>query len=283
MGTHQVYRRRYILQTMKLHWPFIAVLAIVFAGCGPRDSKTPTSSTGTAGTTVGSTTGGAKPATGLAKLEIRDLKIGDGQTVETGDFVIVKYHGKFKDGSQFDQNSIGGLPFVVGQGDVIEGWDKGVVGMKEGGVRSLGVPWKMAYGEMGRGQIPPKTDLYFDVALMGLVKKGQENVIVPTEIRPGNGKPVGEGDLVTIHSELRMVDGSLAWNSKKRKKPATFRIGEGKAYAHIEEGVKGMKPGGVREIRVPPMAGFGAQPLGPTIPANMILVYKIELMDVKYK
>jgi FKBP-type peptidyl-prolyl cis-trans isomerase len=259
------------------------MLAIVFAGCGPGNSKSPASSASTGATTAGTTTGGPKPASGLAKLEIKDLKVGEGETVETGDFVIVKYRGKFKDGSEFDQNRVGGLPFTVGQGDVIEGWDKGVVGMKEGGVRQLSVPWKMAYGEMGRGQIPPKADLYFDVAVMGLVKKGQEDVIVPTEIRPGSGKPVGEGDLVTIHSELRMVDGSLAWNSKKRKKPATFRIGDGKAYAHIEEGVKGMRPGGVREIRVPPLVGFGAQALGPMIPGNMILVYKIELMDVKYK
>lgn len=251
-------------------------------GCGPGEEQKP--ATTTTGATAGSTgtTATSEPEF-LKELEKTDIKVGKGPSAESGDFVLVKYEGRFKNGERFDNSGPGGFAVTIDESPVIEGWHKGLVGMKEGGVREIGVPWSMAYGEMGQGQIPPKTDLYFEITLLGLVKKGQEMVIVPTEVKAGSGRPVGEGDAVTIHATTHLVDGTPVFDTRTNNQPQTFTIGEGKAYAHVEEGVKGMRPGGVRKLRVPPEAAFGKVGQGMTIPPNAILLYEIELISAKYK
>ena len=101
------------------------------------------------------------------KVEITDVKIGDGPAAEKGDTVIVSYKGQLDDGSVFD--SAKSFDFVLGCGDVIKGWDIGVAGMKVGGKRQLVVPPKLGYGKKGAGpEIPPNATLYFTVKLKGI-------------------------------------------------------------------------------------------------------------------
>ena len=75
--------------------------------------------------------------------------------------------GWFNDGKEFDR---GEYPLTIGRGEVIRGWEEGLQGMKLGGKRKLMVPYQLAYGEAGRGRIPPKTDLNFEVELVSLRK-----------------------------------------------------------------------------------------------------------------
>jgi len=103
------------------------------------------------------------------ELKIEDIKIGTGYAVKDGDVVSINYIGTLEDGTKFDSSYDRNEAFetVIGEGCVIEGWDKGVVGMKVGGKRKLTIPYQMAYGENGiPGVIPPKSTLIFDVELL---------------------------------------------------------------------------------------------------------------------
>lgn len=91
---------------------------------------------------------------------------GSGQTAMAGNNVTVAYKGTFIDGKVFDQ---GEFPFTVGVGQVVPGFDKGVLGMQIGETRKIYIPSDMGYGARGAGAaIPPNTDLIFEVTLKSI-------------------------------------------------------------------------------------------------------------------
>lgn len=106
------------------------------------------------------------------ELKIEDIKVGTGDVVEKGDTVVINYVGTLTDGTKFDSSYDRNEPFQteIGVGRVIEGWDKGVVGMKVGGKRRLTIPPEMGYGQQGVGPIPPNSTLIFDVELLEVLK-----------------------------------------------------------------------------------------------------------------
>ena len=107
-----------------------------------------------------------------------DNVVGTGREAGVGNTVVVNYTGWFykplaarQRGRKFDSSLDAGhepLEFALGAGKVIKGWDQGVVGMKEGGKRTLIIPSELAYGKrgVGGGAIPPDSDLIFDVELL---------------------------------------------------------------------------------------------------------------------
>jgi len=105
-------------------------------------------------------------------LEVQDLIVGKGKKAKSGDTVSVKYVGVvFDNGKEFDASWKGGkgqtFQFPLGGGQVIPGWDQGLVGMKEGGRRKLIIPPELAYGAQGfPPDIPPNAALIFDVDLV---------------------------------------------------------------------------------------------------------------------
>lgn len=108
---------------------------------------------------------------GPTKLEIVDETVGTGAEAKAGDKVKVHYTGTLMSGKKFDSSRDRGEPFefTLGQGQVIKGWDQGVVGMKVGGKRKLTIPFDLAYGEAGSPpNIPPKAALKFDVELVSI-------------------------------------------------------------------------------------------------------------------
>lgn len=101
-------------------------------------------------------------------LQYVDLEEGEGPEAEEGDAVTVHYTGWLEDGTRFDSSYNRGepLPLVVGSGQVIPGWDEGLVGMQMGGRRQLVIPPDLAYGEQGAGGvIPPNATLIFEVEM----------------------------------------------------------------------------------------------------------------------
>ncbi|MFH1193624.1 MAG: FKBP-type peptidyl-prolyl cis-trans isomerase [bacterium] len=103
------------------------------------------------------------------KLLAEDIKIGGGAEVKKGDTVSVHYTGWLTDGTKFDSSVDRGQPFsfTVGAGQVIQGWDEGLVGMKVGGKRKLTIPSQMGYGPTGAaGVIPPNAVLIFEIELL---------------------------------------------------------------------------------------------------------------------
>ncbi|MCQ1947032.1 MULTISPECIES: FKBP-type peptidyl-prolyl cis-trans isomerase [unclassified Arthrobacter] len=105
-------------------------------------------------------------------LVIEDLVVGDGREVKAGDTVSTHYVGvAFSTGEEFDASWNRGTPldFRVGVGQVIQGWDQGLLGMKVGGRRRLEIPSSMAYGDRGAGSaVAPGESLIFVVDLLGV-------------------------------------------------------------------------------------------------------------------
>lgn len=106
----------------------------------------------------------------VTELKIEDIKVGTGSAVKSGDTVEMNYVGTLENGSKFDSSYDRSQTFTtqIGVGQVIEGWDKGIPGMKVGGKRKLTIPYQMAYGENGYGPIPPKATLIFEVELVSI-------------------------------------------------------------------------------------------------------------------
>ncbi|CAA7259085.1 unnamed protein product [Cyclocybe aegerita] len=98
---------------------------------------------------------------------IQDAKVGTGPMAKKGNTVRMRYVGKLTNGKEFDKN-VSGKPFAfhLGKGEVIKGWDEGIVGMQVGGERILTIPPKMGYGGQGQKGIPANSTLVFDVKLL---------------------------------------------------------------------------------------------------------------------
>lgn len=109
-----------------------------------------------------------------SKLKVEVKQEGSGQTAENGNEVSVHYTGRLKDGTKFDSSLDRGTPFVftLGAGQVIKGWDQGILGMRAGEKRLLTIPPELGYGGQGTpgGPIPPDSTLLFEVELVGIGK-----------------------------------------------------------------------------------------------------------------
>lgn len=103
-------------------------------------------------------------------LGIQDVNVGRGVEASAGKSVTVNYTGMLEDGTVFDSSESHGQPFTfnLGAGQVIPGWEEGIVGMKVGGKRRLIIPPALAYGSQGTRSIPPNSTLIFDVQLVAV-------------------------------------------------------------------------------------------------------------------
>ena len=110
-----------------------------------------------------------QPAPPQGELKIEDLVPGNGPAVKNGDVVSVHYTGTLLDGTKFDSSKDRGQPFTTPiPGRVIQGWNRGIPGMKVGGKRKLTIPPSLGYGAQGQGKIPPNSTLVFEIELVDI-------------------------------------------------------------------------------------------------------------------
>jgi peptidylprolyl isomerase len=156
----------------------LASLALGACGGSSSDSSSSSSDKTTTTSTDLATTAPAMPRPKVTvpkgppptQLQVKDLKKGTGAVVAPGETLKVNYIGVlYSNGKTFDTN-FGKLPlmFPIGTGGVIQGWDKGLIGMRVGGRRELIIPPDLAYGSQGSGKIPPNATLLFIVDLLGV-------------------------------------------------------------------------------------------------------------------
>lgn len=156
----------------------VVLLPVIFAvlgfvsGCG-NSEKSSTSNQSSASSPSSPTRVNGQPTTTASGLQYWDIVVGTGDTAVPGKPVSVHYTGWLTSGEKFDSSLDRGKLFVfsLGEGQVIKGWDEGVVGMKAGGKRQLRIPPTLGYGNSGAGGvIPPKATLIFDVELLEVGK-----------------------------------------------------------------------------------------------------------------
>lgn len=104
--------------------------------------------------------------------------------------------------------------------------------------------------------------------------------LVIDDLTVGEGAEAAAGQYVTVHYTGWLTDGEKFDSSKDRDEPFEFALGARHVIAGWDEGVQGMKVGGVRKLTIPPSLGYGARGAGGVIPPNATLVFEVELLAV---
>jgi peptidylprolyl isomerase len=252
-------------------WPIGCTIAVLMvAGC---DDKTDSSAALTT------------PPPPLDKLKIEDTKVGKGPVAKDGEVLLMEYTGKLGNGKVFDSTSKHGdtpFAFVLGQQQVIKGWDVGLVGMREGGERKLSIPYAMAYGDESKGDaLPAKSDLYFDVKLDKVVAPDDALSVEEEITKHGTGPKVKKGDEVQVLYTGSFVNGKVFdTNRNPGGKPLDVKVGAGQVVQGFDKGLEGMQKGEHRTLTIPPTFGYGGESRG-QIPANSWLVFDVEITSIK--
>lgn len=207
-------------------------------------------------------------------LIIEELKIGGGMEVRPGTSVFAHYHGMLKSDltKVFDSSYQRGEPAAFPLSGVIPGWQKGVPGMKIGGIRRLTIPAALGYGERGAGEkIPPNSDLVFIVEVV--------DAVAYQDITEGTGETVGSRAIVVTAYSMKDSEGKEIDGATKEN-PFIWVPGENNG---ITSGIDGMKVGGKRKIRIP--AQFNVTPPNApnpkNRPSNVAVDVEIEVLNVK--
>lgn len=101
------------------------------------------------------------------------------------------------------------------------------------------------------------------------------------DLTPGTGPEAKAGNTVTVHYVGTLTDGKKFDSSRDRGQGFAFRLGAGQVIKGWDQGVAGMKVGGLRKLTIPPELGYGSQGFPGAIPPNSTLIFEVELLEVK--
>jgi FKBP-type peptidyl-prolyl cis-trans isomerase len=234
------------------------------------------------------------------ELVVTVLREGSGPEAEEGDTVVVDYVGvRTRDGVEFDNSYDRFQPFtvVLGTGNVIPGWDQGLVGTQAGSRVQLDIPSDLAYGEEARGDIIGENEALTFVIDMRAVIKPADPADAPTE----PGVPPSEGATETTFEDLLEGDGPALeagqtgiiryvvyrgdnlvelennWEGEPLPIPTTTANG----FPGFTKGLPGMQVGGRRAIIIPPDDAFGPEGNpGLGLPAGADMIVVVDLLGI---
>lgn len=227
-------------------------------------------------------------------LKYYDIEEGDGDIPVAGQDVVVEYAAWLQDGEEYIASSatLGEpLTFTLGSDvGVFPGWDEGVSTMKPGGKRYLVIPPELALGEQGGGRVPPNATLIMEVELLEV-----KPLLLPTEISEedftvtdsglkyydiveGDGAEATATSTVTVDYTGWLTDNVKFDSSLDRGVPFPFTLGTGAVIPGWDEGVVGMKVGGIRQLVIPAELAYGETGSG-SIPPGATLIFEVELLD----
>jgi len=148
---------------------FLIIRVFMFSG------PTNVPSTNSTSTNTTNTNSNTSMDSQITALKVEDEMVGTGATAVAGDSITMNYVGMLTNGTVFDaskNHGTTGFTFTLGVGQVIQGWDQGIVGMKVGGKRKLTIPSSLAYGSQAvGGVIPANSALIFEVELLKIAGK----------------------------------------------------------------------------------------------------------------
>lgn len=210
-------------------------------------------------------------------LIVEDMVIGDGYEVKPHDAVVALYHGTLKaTGAKFDSAFERGEPLAFSLDGVIQGWGKGVPGMKVGGIRRLTIPAALAYGERAMGpELPANSDLIFVIQLT--------DALYYEDITIGTGEEAAERFVpATAHT---MKNEGKVVKMCEADKPYIWLPGEvnppGTQFDAMQQAMKGMKVGGKRKVHLPKEMNHAPQQLTVDRPQGVTLEIDVELVSVR--
>lgn len=229
-------------------------------------------------------------------LHITDTRTGSGPEAEPMDFLTIHFEGTLESGEVFESTYERDQPIIiqVGSGQLpIKGWDDGMIGMKEGGKRTLSIPPHLAFGEEGiEGFIPAGENIYMDIELIAIKKPPRpweynEEELSSTDSglryyihETGQGDQPGEGSMIRVHYSGYLKDGSMFDSSTIRDMPFEFQVGVGQVIPGWDEGLLAMSAGEKRTLVIPPHLGYGETGAGGVIPPNATLIFDVELIEI---
>lgn len=126
------------------------------------------------------------------------------------------------------------------------------------------------------GTLRVLTDHHQDFSMSSITT---ESGLIIEDTTPGTGSEAAAGQVVSVHYTGWLTDGRKFDSSKDRNQPFSFHLGAGQVIRGWDEGVAGMKEGGVRKLTIPPQLGYGARGAGGVIPPNATLVFEVELLS----
>lgn len=230
-------------------------------------------------------------------LQYKITRKGTGVQPIAGDKVEVHYTGKLTNDTVFDSSYPRGqaLPFFLGKGQVIKGWEEGIAMLHEGGKATFIIPPALGYGPRAMGKIPANSTLVFDVELVKVTPKiapvpfdtkGKDTISAPSGlkyiiIRDGTGRIPFTGANVTVHYTGYFEDGRVFDSSVERGQPFTFPVGKGKVIQGWDEAFTLLKTGTKARLLVPYQLGYKEQGMGKLIPPKANLVFDVELIEYK--
>ena len=231
-------------------------------------------------------------------LKVYDEKVGTGKPAMVGSVLKTHYTGWLLSGRKFGSSKDMGKPLsvVMGAGKMIKGWEVGLEGMREGGVRWFRISPAMGYGATAYSMIPSNSTLIYRVELVS--SEVDEAVVANMDffpdtstltfengpeglryaiIKQGEGAPAQKGNVTKVHYTGWLTNGYKFDSSRDRGQPFGFTLGAGRVIRGWELGVQGMLPGEKRILIVPPGLGYGARGAGP-IPGGSTLIFAVEYL-----
>ncbi len=250
-----------------------------------------------------------KTASGLYYTISRE---GTGELPKPGQVMSVNYTGRFLEGKTFDSNTDPDFhhpepfPVPLGRGAVIKGWDEGLALLKNGTKAVLYIPSGLAYGSQGNSNIPGNTILVFDVEIVGIKTQAEHDDKLITDyiaknkikakktesglyyriIKEGKGDLPTKGEKLSVNYTGSMLDGhkfdSNVDTNFHHAQPLEFPLGQGVVIKGWEEGLALLPKGSKAVFIVPSGMAYGVKGhQESSIPPNAILLFDVELLDVK--
>jgi FKBP-type peptidyl-prolyl cis-trans isomerase len=233
----------------------------------------------------------------------RDLVVGTGATVITGSSVTVDYDGWLADGTHFGSSAADGstFTFVLGDHQVLQGWEEGLAGVKAGGTRQLVIPAALGYGDRQRGNIPAYSNLVFQVVVRsatGPIPLEQTTFaaslavdlaastrtargVYTRDTAAGSGAGAVAGQTLIVDYTGWLPDGTQFDSSQAHMKTFTFQLGKGTVIAGWDDGLIGVQAGATRQLVIPSELGYGAYGQGGTIPPYANLVFSVVVHTIQ--
>ncbi len=220
---------------------------------------------------------------------------GQGPELEKDMQVSLHYTGYLDDetsvfDSSYDRDEP--LSFVLGSGMVLPGWEKALPEFRVGDQVRLWIPYRLAYGEQGRGPIPGRTDLIFDLEILeaehidkprpyeveGLDTLNTTSGLQYILVEEGHGEQPEKGHILVVHYSAYLSDGTLFDSSVKRGEPMRFVLGAGQVLEGLDIGFSLLRKGSKARLIIPSYLAYGDEGEGP-VPPDETVVFDVELID----